>query len=85
MFNQARARAGILKRGSIHVLRHSFATHFLEAHVDLRTIQLLMGHASLTSTAYYLHLTRKTLGQTPHPLDLLNLPPAPAFAEGPPR
>jgi site-specific recombinase XerD len=74
IFNLAKARAGIHKRGSIHVLRHCFATHLLEAHVDLRTIQLLMGHASITSTAYYLHLTRKTLDQTQNPLDLLDLP-----------
>jgi site-specific recombinase XerD len=84
IFHRARDRAGILKGGSIHILRHSFATHLLEAHVDLRTIQLLMGHSSLTSTAYYLHLTRKTLGQTPHPLDLLTLPPVAAGAEGQP-
>jgi integrase/recombinase XerD len=81
IFNQAKAKADIHKGGSIHVLRHSFATHLLEAHVDLRTIQILMGHSSITSTAHYLHLTRKTLDKTQNPLDLLDLSQLPAFQE----
>ena len=72
IFNEAKTRAGIRKRGSMHLLRHSFATHLLEAGVDLRTIQILLGHASITSTVRYLHLTRKTLGGTRSPLDLLD-------------
>jgi site-specific recombinase XerD len=83
IFSQAKAKAGIHKRGSIPILRHSFATHLLEAHVDLRTIQILMGHSSITATAYYLHLTRKTLNQTPNPLDLLDLSQLPAVQEAP--
>jgi integrase len=51
----------------------SFATHLLEAGVDLRTIEILLGHASITSRVRYLHLTRKTLGGTRSPLDLLDL------------
>jgi integrase/recombinase XerD len=84
VFNQAKAKAGIRKHGSIHLLRHCFATHLLEAGVDLRTIQILMGHASITSTVWYLHLTRKTLEGTPNPLDLLDLSHLPTGPEVPP-
>jgi site-specific recombinase XerD len=84
VFNQAKAQAGIRKGGSIHVLRHCFATHLLEAGVDLRTIQILMGHSSISSTVWYLHLTRKTLQGTRSPLDLLDLSHLPSFAEVPP-
>jgi integrase/recombinase XerD len=73
VFNRAKAKAGIRKAGSIHLLRHCFATHLLEAGVDLRTIQILMGHSSINSTVWYLHLTRKFLGATQNPLDLLDL------------
>jgi integrase/recombinase XerD len=73
VFHHAKAKAGIRKAGSIHLLRHCFATHLLEARVDLRTIQILMGHSSIDSTAWYLHLTRKTLAATQNPLDLLDL------------
>jgi integrase/recombinase XerD len=72
IYTQARARARIQKRGGIHILRHCFATHLLEAGVDVRTIQILMGHRSLSSTARYLHLTRKQLDKTPSLLDALN-------------
>ena len=74
VFMMAKAWAGITKRGGIHMLRHSFATHLLEAGVDLRTIQLLMGHASIASTMGYLHLTRKKLDETQSPLDMLDVP-----------
>lgn len=84
VFHQAKAKAGIHKGGSIHVLRHCFATHLLEAGVDLRTIQILMGHSSITSTVWYLHLTRKTLAGTRSPLDLLDLSHLPTCAEVPP-
>jgi integrase/recombinase XerD len=73
VFNQAKAKAGIRKKGSIHLLRHCFATHLLEAGVDLPTIQILMGHSSISSTIWYLHLTRKKLAATQNPLDLLDL------------
>jgi site-specific recombinase XerD len=74
IFYAVKRRAGLQRGHGIHTLRHCFATHLLEAGVDLRTIQLLMGHRSLNSTAIYLHLTRKRLEQLHSPFDLLRLP-----------
>ena len=73
-FYRLKQRAGINHGRGIHTLRHSFATHLLEAGVDLRTIQILMGHTSLNTTVKYLHVTEKHLEQTKSPLDLLRLP-----------
>ncbi len=74
VFGAAKEKAGIHKVGGIHSLRHAFATHLLEAGVDVRTIQILMGHKSILSTMRYLQLTRKKLGATRNPLDLLTIP-----------
>jgi integrase/recombinase XerD len=73
VFTMAKAKASITKDGGIHMLRHSFATHMLEAGVDLRTIQILMGHSSIISTTRYLQMTSKKFDDTQSPLDRLNM------------
>lgn len=75
IYYAAKERAGITKQGGIHTLRHCFATHLLEAGVDLRTIQTLMGHASIMTTIGYLRVTSKKLSATKSPLDLIEAPP----------
>jgi integrase/recombinase XerD len=80
IFERAKRQAGIAKGRNFHILRHSFATHLLEAGALVRTIQLLLGHSSIRSTVWYLHLTRKTLDATQSPLDLVDLSHLPSCA-----
>jgi site-specific recombinase XerD len=56
---------------SAHSFRHSYATHMLEAGADLRTIQVLLGHRCIRSTAIYLHVSPARIGAAPSPLDLM--------------
>jgi len=68
---EARQKADLSPQVTAHTLRHCFASHLLEAGVNVRVIQLLLGHASLKTTARYTHVADSSLAQTPSPLDLL--------------
>ena len=73
IFGRAVKEAGILKKVSVHTLRHSFATHLLEAGTDLRYIQSLLGHSSSKTTEIYTHITTKGFDQIRNPLDNLDI------------
>ena len=67
----AALKAGIKKRVYPHLLRHSFATHLLEQGTDLRTVQMLLGHAHMSTTTSYLHVTTRHLNNVSSPIDSL--------------
>ena len=75
IYQAAKQRAGIHKAGGIHTLRHSFATHLLESGIDVVSIQRLLGHARLETTAHYLHVTPQRLSERVSPLEQLTLAP----------
>jgi integrase/recombinase XerD len=70
---EAAQRAGLDKHVTPHMLRHSYATHLLEAGADLRTIQILLGHAKLEHTVVYLHLSQRHLRTVKNPLESLQV------------
>ncbi|HSC25836.1 MAG TPA: site-specific integrase [Vicinamibacterales bacterium] len=84
---RAHRRSGLTKPVTPHALRHAFAVHLLEAGTDVRTLQLLLGHRNLETTATYLRIATTKVCATPSPLDLLprplaaspDLPPPPAY------
>jgi integrase/recombinase XerD len=73
IFENALRRAGLPRKGGIHSLRHSFATHLLEAGVEITVVQRLLGHTSLSTTSTYLHVRQERLAQIKSPLQLLDL------------
>ena len=79
IYNHAKQAARLTRGHGIHTLRHCFATHLLEAGVDPRTLQVLLGHRSLNTTMRYLQVTRNHVLSVRSPLDLL---PAPASQPG---
>jgi site-specific recombinase XerD len=72
IFYQAVKRAGLPDKGGIHCLRHSFATHWLEAGLPLFVLKRMLGHTSLSTTSNYLHVSREHLAKIKSPLDVLH-------------
>ena len=80
IFYSAVRRAGLPRHGGIHSLRHSFATHLIEAGVEITVVQRLLGHSNLATTANYLHVSQARLAQIKSPLHLLDLEQLPTVS-----
>jgi site-specific recombinase XerD len=74
LFQETAAAAGIKKGVTLHTLRHSFATHLLEDNTHIRTLQALLGHAKLETTARYAHVATGLINKVESPLDRLSRP-----------
>jgi len=72
IYNRAVQQCGVRRKGGLHVLRHSFATHLIESGVELPLVQRLMGHSNLRTTALYLHVTECRLAEVRSSLDLID-------------
>src|ERR1700674_3237330 len=72
IYYTALEKSGVRRKGGIHLLRHSFATHLMESGVELPVVQHLLGHSSLRTTSLYLHVTARRLAEVRSPLDLIS-------------
>jgi site-specific recombinase XerD len=77
LFHQTIEAAGIKKKVTLHALRHSFATHLFDRGVDIRTIQALLGHEKLETTARYARVATGLITAVESPLDQLSMPQKP--------
>ena len=72
IYYTALEKSDVRRKGGIHLLRHSFATHLMESGVELPLVQVLLGHSSIKTTALYLHVTARRLAEVRSPLDLIS-------------
>jgi integrase/recombinase XerD len=85
IYYRAVKKSGVPRKGGIHVLRHSYATHLIESGVELTLVQRLLGHTSLLTTARYLHVTAQRLDQVRSPFELIDTHSLPYPPAQPPR